>query len=110
MHPHLELVPRILMDKRRTVDGIAPVFRRQGHRPVHFGVLPKRRIDDLTCSRIDDLMIVPPNLDPQPRHEINLLGLLLRLRRLLHLLVNSGFRRARLLLGCRLLLSHFSTP
>ncbi len=58
MDAEFELFARVLMDKSRTVHGIALDFGRKRNRSVHDSIIPFGRFYNLACRIVDQLVVV----------------------------------------------------
>lgn len=63
MNAELELLARVLMDERGTVDGVVLYFRGKRDRTRHLRVVPLGCLDDLARRIVDQFVIV--RLDAQ---------------------------------------------
>ena len=63
MDAELELLAGVLVDKRRTVDGVVLYFRGKRDRTHHLCIVPLGGLDDLACRIVDQFVIV--RLDAQ---------------------------------------------
>jgi len=64
MHSHFILIPRIFMDKGRSVDRVFMKFRRQRHGARNLGAVTLNGFHDLPGRLVDQFVIIGPDLYP----------------------------------------------
>jgi len=67
MHPHFKLLPRVFMNKVRTVNSIFMNLGWQGNRPNHFCPVSQSRIYNLFYRIINYLRVIGPNFNSELR-------------------------------------------
>src|SRR5580658_4517131 len=64
VHPHLEVLPAVLVLVRGADHRVAVLVRRQRDRALHLGLGAQHRLDDLLRRLVQDLMVVRLQADP----------------------------------------------
>ena len=80
MNAELELLAGVLVDKRRTVDGVVFYFRGKRDGTHHLRIVPLGGLDDLACRIIDQFVIVGLDAQAQLLWSIGLSHIEYRLR------------------------------
>ena len=65
MNAELELLASVLVDERRTIDGVVLYFRGKRDRTRYLRIVPLGGLDNLACRIVDQFVIVGLNAQAQ---------------------------------------------